>query len=340
MRHLVKKSVDQVLQRWWREDAGTAGAVLQALAAPAEWAYRGGLALRNGLYDRTGGVPVPGLRVVSVGNLALGGTGKTPLAAWVARTLAAAGLKPALLSRGYGRDELLLHRRWNPDIPVLADPNRVAAARAALAGGAQAAVLDDGFQHRRLARDVDLVLLAAEDALPGRILPRGPFREPVAALARAHGVVVMRRTATEAEAEARAGEVAALFPELVVGRVALVPHGWHSLGGAPATAPEGPILAVTAVARPEPFAVQLEAVTGKPTEILAFPDHHEFTPRDVKVLRARAGERTVVVTEKDAVKLQPYEAMLGPTLRVLSLALRWEAGEADVAGLVTGRKEP
>jgi len=207
---------------------------------------------------------------------------------------------------------------------VLADPDRVAAARAALAGGAQAAVLDDGFQHRRLARDVDLVLVAAEDALPGRLLPRGPFREPATALARAHGVVVTRRTATEAEAEARADEVAALFPALVPaarpGRVALVPHGWHSVDGAPAPAPEGPTLAVTAVARPESFAVQVEAATGAPIELLAFPDHHEFTPDDVKAMRARAGERTVVVTEKDAVKLQPYEAVLGPALRVLSLS--------------------
>jgi tetraacyldisaccharide 4'-kinase len=277
---------------------------------------------------------------VSVGNLAVGGTGKTPVAAWAARALAAAGLKPALLSRGYGRDELLLHHRWNPDVPVLADPDRVAAARAALAGGARAAVLDDGFQHRRLARDVDLVLVAAEDALPGRLLPRGPFREPTSALGRAHGVVVTRRTATEAEAEARAGEVAALFPALVLGRAALVPHGWQTLGGAPAPAPEGPTLAVTAVARPESFAVQLEAATGAPTELLAFPDHHEFTPDDVKAMRARAGERTVVVTEKDAVKLQPYEAMLGPALRVLSLSLRWEAGEAALVGLVTAVRGP
>lgn len=336
----MRAGVEQALRRWWRGDAGAAGAVLQALAAPAEWAYRGGLALRNRRYDGRGGIVVHGLRVVSVGNLSLGGTGKTPVAAWAARALAAAGLKPALVARGYGRDELLLHHRWNPDVPVVADPDRVAAARAALAGGAQAVVLDDGFQHRRLARDVDLVLLAAEDTLRGRLLPRGPFREPATALGRSHGVVVTRRTATEAEADARAREVAALFPALLVGRVALVPHGWHSLDGAPAPAPEGPTLAVTAVARPESFAAQLEAATGAPTELLAFPDHHEFTHDDVKAMRARAGERTVVVTEKDAVKLQPHETALGPALRVLSLSLRWEAGEAALAGLVTAVRGP
>ena len=84
----------------------------------------------------------------------------------------------------------------------------------------------------------------------------------------------------------------------------------------------------------------MEAATGAPTELLAFPDHHEFTPDDVEILRARAGERTVVVTEKDAVKLQRYGATLGRTVRILSQALRWEAGEAALTTLVTALKGP
>jgi tetraacyldisaccharide 4'-kinase len=306
-----------------------------ALAAPAEWAFRCAVALRNLRHDRLGGARAEGLRVVSVGNLALGGTGKTPLAAWAARTLAAAGWSPAVLSRGCGRDELLLHRRWNPDLPVLADPDRAAAAAAARAAGATAVVLDDGFQHRRLARDVDVVLLAAEDAFPVRLLPRGPFREPVAALARAHGVVVTRRLAAAADAEELAARLQRLFPGLAVTRVALVPCGWQHLDGTPAPPPEGPALAVTSVARPEAFAVQVGREIGTPPELLAFPDHHEFTAADVKALRARAGKRTVVVTEKDAVKLLAWDATLGPSLRVLPQALRWDAGEADLARLVT-----
>lgn len=336
----MRRRLEPALRRWWRGESGALGAALQTLAAPAEWAYRGAVALRNARHDRAGGFVVEGLRVVSVGNLALGGTGKTPVSAWAARALAAAGHHPALVSRGYGRDELLLHRRWNPDIPVVADSDRVAAARAARAGGARAVVVDDGFQHRRLARDTDLVLLAAEDPFPGRLLPRGPFREPVSALGRAHGVVVTRRVASEADARTLAEKVSGLFPGVVTGRLALLPGAWEDLDGARASPPRGPTLAVAALARPEAFAAQVEAATGEPTELVAFPDHHGFTLDDVKALRARAGERTVVVTEKDGVKLQPFAAPLGHNVRVLEQSLCWEAGEAEIARLVTDGKGP
>jgi tetraacyldisaccharide-1-P 4'-kinase len=133
--------------------------------------------------------------------------------------------------------------------------------------------------------------------------------------------------------------VGALFPELAVGRVALAPGEWRDLGGASVPPPEGRTLCVAAVARPELFVVQVEAQTGARTEMMAFPDHYEFGPADVKAMRARAGDRTVVVTEKDAVKLQPHRAALEP-VRVLTQALRWEAGEAALTGIVTAAKGP
>jgi tetraacyldisaccharide 4'-kinase len=340
MRSVVRRTLEPALRRWWRGDAGAWGSLLDAVAAPAEWAFQGAVRLRNLRYDRSGGTPVEGLRVVSVGNLSLGGTGKTPLAAWATRVLAAAGWTPALLSRGYGSDELLLHRRWNPEVPVLAHRDRAAAAAAALADGATAVVLDDGFQHRRLARDVDLVLLAAEDPVPGRLLPRGPFREPLAALKRAHGVIVTRRVAADGDARALAERVQARFPGLVVARVALVPRAWQQLDGTPAPPPEGPILAVTSVARPEAFALQVGAVLGRAPGLLTFPDHHDFTPAEVEAMRACARERTVVVTEKDAVKLRPWESTLGRSLLVLPQVLLWEAGEADLTRLVTTVRGP
>ena len=340
MRRFVRQALEPALRRWWRGDGGGWATFLHVAAAPAEWVFRGAVALHNLRCDRMGGVCVKGLRVVSVGNLVVGGTGKTPLAAWALRALATAGWSPALLSRGYGRDELLLHRRWNPHALVLAGPNRVAAAEAALATGATAAVLDDGFQHRRLARDVDMVLLAAEDPFPGHLLPRGPFREPPSALARAHGVVVTRRLAEASDAEALAQRVRCLFPGITVARVALVPGSWQHLDGTPAPPPQGPVLAVTSVARPETFALQVEVATRAPVELLAFPNHHEFRPAEVRALRARAGERTVLVTEKDAVKLHPFETTLGRSLRVVPQALRWEAGEADLTRLVTNVRGP
>lgn len=326
-----------LVRRWWRGEGGLPGAAFRAAAAPLEWLYVQAARRRMGAADAAR-TRVPGVRVVSVGNLAVGGTGKTPVAAWVARTLADQGHRVALVSRGYGRDEVLLHGQWNPDIPVVVDPDRRAAVRAAGARGADCAVLDDGFQHRRLARDVDLVLLAAEDPFPGPCLPRGPYREGEGALGRADGVVVTRRTAPPDAAAALAARIEADFPHVVVARVALLPGRWCDLHGTEAPPPGGPTLVAAGVARPDVFRAQVEALTGEDSELLAYADHHEFTARDVKTMRARAGSRTVVITEKDAVKLHPYSSMLDP-VRVLTQNLLWEAGEAMVTRLVTARGE-
>jgi tetraacyldisaccharide 4'-kinase len=296
------------------------------------------VAWRNRRYDVRGAVHVDRLWVVSVGNLSVGGTGKTPLAAWAVRLLTGAGMPTTIVARGYGEDELLLHRRWNGDVPVVARADRVAAARSARENGAAAVVLDDGFQHRRCARDVDIVLLAAEDGLPGRMLPRGPFREPLSALVRADGVVVTRRTATAEEARALAEAVAREHPHLVVGIVALLPGAWQDLGRRARRPPTPPTMAVAAVARPDAFAVQVRRATGGDVELMAFPDHHDFDEVDARTVRARAGSRTIVVTEKDAVKLERFAALLSP-VRVMVLALVWEEGEGSVTDLITSGRE-
>lgn len=335
----MKGALQATARRWWRGELGAVGTALHVLTAPLGWLYAAGVAGRNRRFDARGGTRVRGLRVVSVGNLTVGGTGKTPLAAWTARTASHAGWDVALVSRGYGGDELLLHRRWNPGVPVVADPDRVAAVERARDHGAELVVLDDGFQHRRLARDVDVVLLAAEDPFPGRLLPRGPFREPASGLARAHAVVVTRRTAPVDTARALAEEVVRGFPHLVVARAALLPGGWQDLEGAPAEAPTGPTLAVAAVARPDAFVLHVEGETGDDAELLAYPDHHAFTAADARAMRNRAGTRTLVVTEKDAVKLLPFRHLLEP-VRVLAQTLRWEAGEGALTDLVTPERPP
>lgn len=330
----MKALLHATVRRWWAGQAGPAGAAGSVLTAPLEAAFRAAVHRRNARFDVRGGTPVEGLHVVSVGNLAVGGTGKTPLSAWAVRLLADAGVPTALLARGYGRDELLLHQRWNPDVPVVADADRVRGARVAREGGARAVVLDDGFQHRRLARDVDLVLIAAEDPFPGRMLPRGPFREPPSALDRAHGVVVTRREAPSAVAAGLADRIGAEHPHLEVGVAALLSSAWQDLSGAPAEPPAGACLCAAAIARPRAFRLHVEAATGARAELLEFADHHDYSEADARAIRARAGARTVAVTEKDAVKLQPFEALLG-SVRVLVQALEWERGEERIANLVT-----
>ncbi len=180
---------------------GPVAAVLRGALGLAEPCYAAAVRWRNRRYDRGAAtVHRVGVPVLSVGNLTLGGTGKTPMVRWLAQWFHNRGARVAVVSRGYGakvgnaNDEALELRRLLPDVPHLENPDRVAAAREAVATlGCQAILLDDGFQHRRIARDLDIVLL---DALApfgfGHVFPRGTLREPLAGLRRADAVVLSR----------------------------------------------------------------------------------------------------------------------------------------------------
>jgi tetraacyldisaccharide 4'-kinase len=336
-------SIERWIRRWWRGEAGSWGRLLLAPALGLAGLFGLLVRMRNALYDR-GVLPaaVAPIPVLGVGNLTVGGTGKTPVSAWLVRRLSEAGARPALVARGYGRDELTLHARWNPGVPVVASKRRPEAVREAAAQGATIAVLDDGFQHRRLARDADVVLLAAETPFPGRLLPAGPYREPARALARATLAVVTRKAAPEARAVTLAEDVSARFPELPVARAVLQAAEWQHLDGTAAPPPSGPILIATGVADPESVVVAVRAALaaagppGAPVPepaLWAFPDHHEFRERDALALTSRLDEGTLVVTEKDAVKLVRFRGHL-PRVRVLALELRWETGEDAVEALL------
>ena len=339
----MRAAVEAFARRWWAGELGWSGSALSVLAAPMSWAWSGATWVRDRRFGRHGGARIEGLSVVSVGNLAVGGTGKTPCAAWVAEVLRAAGAPTSLLVSDHGEDEALLHRGWNPDVPVIADRDRVAGALRARADGARVVVLDDGFQHRRLARDLDLVLLAVEDRFPGPVLPRGPYREAPHALSRTDAVLVTRRSATAEEARALAAVVEQRFPGVVKGGVHLAPGAWVGLDGRIGSPPVGDVLAVCAVARPRDFRSTVEARVGGMVELVAFADHHEYSRADAQRLRERAGARPIVVTEKDAVKLHAYRHVVGEAY-VLTQKLRWDWGEENVYALlatltsgVTGR---
>ena len=307
MSHLAQR-----VRHWWDGDLGRLGRAAGALAWPLELAYAGAIGLRARAFEngwlKVHELPVP---VVSVGNLVVGGTGKTPVAAWLVGQLAAWGRRPALVARGYGADERLLHERWHPDVPVHTDPDRVRAAWEAERSGADVLVLDDGFQHRRLGRDADLVLVAAEHQLPGRLLPRGPYREPVRALRRATAVLVTWRVTSENRAHALADLLVARLGDIPVGTVHLAPDGWADLYGRPASPPAEPMLAVCSIAEPDGFRTLVERVSGSDPRLLAFPDHHSYTAQDVDaILQAAAEWGGIVVTEKDAVKLLRWSERL------------------------------
>ena len=185
-------------------------------------------------------------------------------------------------------------------------------------------VLDDGFQHRRLARDLDIVLVASSTPRKVRLLPRGPFREKLSSVTRA-GVVVLTRKGTADSTLEMEMQLEPYLREAPV-KVAFVPEGWVALDGEPAVAPEGEYLALCGIGDPHGFSRVLFDAAGRPGELLAFPDHHDYTWADVTEIQERLRGRTLVTTEKDAVKLHAFRQDL-PDLRVLRLKVDFLDGK-------------
>lgn len=320
--------------RWWAGEGGPVGALLDAVLWPAELLYRGAAMLRNRAFDRGWiGVERAPIPVVSVGNLGVGGAGKTPFAAWLAAQLEGWGARPAVVLRGYGRDEVLVHERLNPTVPVFAFARRIDGVRAAAAAGCRIAVLDDGFQHRRLHRDLDVLLVAVEAWRARRaLLPRGPWREPPAAARRADAVVLTRKSAGHEDAAALRRELEPVVTRAILAECRLAPAGLEGLHDSePYSLAElrgSQVLAVAALAAPASFAANLQTA-GADVELAAFPDHHEFTTAEAAALVERAAGRPLLMTLKDAVKLRP---LLDAGVRALVLHQRLEftAGEAEL----------
>lgn len=326
-------------RKLWEPEPATGYRILSVALAPLEWLYASGVALRDRAYERnwlqSESVPI---RTLAVGNLTVGGTGKTPLTAWLANDLRERGRRPAIVLRGYGGDEVQVHRQLNPDVPVYATPDRVAGARQANADGCDIAVLDDAFQHRAIRRDADIVLIATEDwtATP-RLLPRGPWREPLSALRRASIVIVVRKTAAAKRARDVAEELVRRIPGLPTVRIQIGLSGLARLRAEGTLEPARDIdgfrarLGFAGVARPELVRRQLEMVGAQLEAFRAFPDHHRYDRRELDEIR-RVGS-PVVTTLKDAVKVGPKLAE-SLDLYVALQEIRWESGRERVESLL------
>ncbi|HEU4722681.1 MAG TPA: tetraacyldisaccharide 4'-kinase [Gemmatimonadaceae bacterium] len=298
------------LEQLWYGDSLRAHLARAALR-PAELVYAGAVRVRGTLYDRgllaRHAAPLP---VLAVGNLSVGGTGKTPVTAWAVARLRERGARPAVVLRGYGGDEPIVHERLNPGLTVVVDPDRVRGARAAHAAGADCVVMDDAFQHRRVVRLQDWVLVSAERFdVATRLLPAGPLREPRGALARASVVIVTRKIASAARAAEIADrlESASRVPAAVVH---LAPSGTvNAVDGSPRgldVLRDARVVAVAAVGAPDDFFGQLRELGAREVRGFAFRDHHDFSSDDVRrVVAAASGADAVVCTLKDAVKLAP-----------------------------------
>lgn len=346
------------LRRVWH---GQGSAALRGVLSAAAGAYRGALAAREACYRvglfSTRRLPVP---VVSIGNLTLGGSGKTPLAALVATALRELGARPAVISRGYGRrtrgvrvvadrdgvsldardagDEPRLLAEQLPGVPVVVGESRYEAGRVAVERcGADALVLDDGFQHRTLVKDLEI--LAVEGTEPwgnGRLFPRGVLREPLSALRRANIVVVTNPAHPET--------VAAIARSLRHrGSPATVLTGSYraealrpDTGGAarsPSALSGRRVVALAGLASPAGFVTTLARLGATVADLVEFPDHHPYTQADLDRVGSsarRAGADWVVTTEKDWVRLRDLPR---PEIELWVLAVRLDMG-GDRAPLV------
>jgi tetraacyldisaccharide 4'-kinase len=266
-----------------------ARAALRAAEAPYTWAVR----WRNRRFDVPGAVERIAAPVVSVGNLTLGGTGKTPMVEFLARWFRARDVRVTIVSRGYGaeagarNDEALELEQRLPDVPHLQDADRVAAARLAIEEfECQLVLLDDGFQHRRLARDLDIVLLdALEPWGYGHVFPRGALREPVDSLRRA-GVIVLSRTdlIEPAAREAIRARALELAPQAAWAEVSHRPLALRNSEGretAIDTLHDRPAAAFCGIGNPLAFRKTLEECQLRVLGLEAFADHHRYCREDV-----------------------------------------------------------
>lgn len=303
--------------------------------------------------------------VISVGNLSVGGSGKTPVVAHLARVLLAAGERPAILSRGYGRrirdegvtvvsdgtrvltdvahagDEPLMLARELPGAVVAVASERYLAGRLAETRlGATVHLLDDGFQHLRLGRDVNLLVLHEAD-LGDRVLPAGRLREPLSAASAADAVLVSGAVGVDAIDSVSALRARMPATPLFAVRRALAPVRLVASGTVITPDSVGPVFAVAGIARPERLFTDLSAAGWKLAATLTFRDHHRYHQADVARITAAARDaqtHVVVTTAKDAVRLEPLDcSAMALAVAPLNLTLEPVDNGPDFQHWILGR---
>jgi tetraacyldisaccharide 4'-kinase len=324
---------------------GAGAAASRGLLRLAELPYSYAVRWRNRRFD-SGRAEIHrvGVPVVSVGNLTLGGTGKTPLVEWLARWFAEQNVRVAIVSRGYRspagqeNDEARELAQLLPDVPHVQNPDRVAAARAAIEQfSAEAIVLDDGFQHRRLARDLDIVLLDATEPFGfEHVFPRGTLREPLAGLDRADVVCLSRADWLDERGRDQLRQrVEELAPRAVWCEAIHAPRELRGVTGSvgPLTALAGRrVAAFCGIGNPQAFRRTLAATGCEIVWWREFADHHDYGGRDrVELDQAIADTDAehVVCTGKDIVKL-PDEQLGGRPLWALTIELQILSGRLQL----------
>jgi len=258
----------------------------------------------------------------------MGGTGKTPVVAAIAQWLIGAGQRPSILSRGYGRedaadgvvvidrdtmvgqagDEPLMLSRQVAGAIVCVSPDRYLGGVLAEKLGCTVHVLDDGFQHIELARDLDILVTTVGEIPNGRVIPRGRLREPQDAAARAHFLVVTDATAGAASAEAWAlGISQACGARRTLGAPAAIRDQGSGIGDQGSGIRDCKVLAVAGIANPERFVTSLREAGHNVVDSMIFADHHRYSPKDLLAIESKmrgTGADAVFTTDKDAVRFE------------------------------------
>ncbi len=305
--------------------------------------YIAAMAVRNRLYDwKWKQVHSSSLKVISVGNLSVGGTGKSPTVAWLARWFRERDKRVAILSRGYGKlddgrnDEALELELKLPDVPHLQNPDRVASAiLAADELDMEVLILDDGFQHRKLSRDLDIVLIDATDSAAARWpLPAGLQRERMSSLKRAGFAIITRADAvSEEQVDKLTNQIAKFISR---DRIALATHKPQSLLQYPSTRLDlerlrgARVLAFCGIGNPQAFFESLRRLGAQLIDQREWPDHHAYSREDVHWLmnwHAEQSDAILVCTVKDWVKIQELGSR---TLLALEIDLQFLSGQPQL----------
>lgn len=275
--------------------------------------------------------PVP---IISVGGLMIGGSGKTPITVALARHLADSGSRVAVLTAGLA-DETALHGTRNPDIPVLSGRDKGQLANLAAQQGATVALVDSGFQHRRLERDLEIVAISADYSGNQFRLPAGPFRDRWAELRRADAVIVVRRHAPVEAVAHLATALSHSFPGIHIAHAWIVPASLSPVSEAAHDVDmPSPDLAVTGVMWPGAVFVAVTQLGLAPEHCLALPDHAILDQQTVARIVDLAGSGGVVCTGKDVVKLVAALPVSVPVWQIVD-HLEWGQGGDELLRAVT-----
>ncbi len=341
---------DYVVDVMMDQQRGLAAQLMKFLLLILSFVYRGIIGIRSFLYQ-WGILPVKavGKPVISVGNITWGGVGKTPFVILLTQHLRVRGLKPVVLTRGYMKknlgqlaesDEVAMMRQMVPDLVIGVGADRWQTSQKILAvRTVDAFILDDGFQHRQMQRQLDIVLIDSTNPFGnGQLIPRGILREPLSALKRAQIIVLTKSNDNPSVSQELEERLRRINESCVIAWAAHVPQELIELNGVgPVTLDvlrDQRVISFCSIGDPKSFAASLSTAGADVKKNFVFWDHYSYTEKDIQMLIAQAqslGIENFVTTAKDAVKLEPFKELFGKRrCWILKIKIELKKGKGEV----------